>query len=365
MLFLGTAMSIGVVAFWIALGIGIAALAGFTATNQLFQYPMFTIGVGVIIALMAVGMCGLFAVRLPNFVYAINPGHDSAAGSVGFGVMTAVLSTPCTAPFMGAAAAAAAVMTPTRTLLVFAAIGLGMALPYQILSMAPRLVDRMPRTGPASELIKQVMGLLMLAAAAFFVGTGISGLLTRPPAPPSLLHWWVVAAFGVAAGGWLAWRTLRITRRPGPRLVFGTVGVAILAISAFIGLRLTDRGPIDWTYYTPERFASAQSEGKVILMDFTAEWCLNCKALEKTVLYDDRVVTLVAEEAVLPIKVDLTGNNPDGNAMLKAVERLTIPLLVVFDAKGDEVFKGDFYTVEQVVTALNAAQSPPLAQRGP
>ncbi|MCP3902306.1 MAG: DUF255 domain-containing protein [Planctomycetes bacterium] len=360
---LGTTMSLGVVAFWLALGLGIALVSGFTATNQLFQYPAFTIGVGVFIVFMAVGMCGLFSVRLPRFVYSINPSHDTAIGSFGFGIMTGILSTPCTAPFMGAAAAYAATIHPAQTLVIFACIGIGMALPYQVLSTFPHLVERMPRTGPSSELIKQVMGLLLLAAGAYFVGTGISGLLVAPPQPPSRLFWWVVAAFGVGAGAWLAWRTFRISSHAGFRVVFGGAGILIIAISAWIGMTMTNAGPIGWIYYTPERFAEAKNDGSVVLMDFTAEWCLNCKALEAGVLHDERVVEVLRENDVVPIKVDLTGNNPDGNAMLKAADRVTIPLLVIFDPAGMETFKGDFYTVDQVVEAIRAAQGQQVARR--
>ena len=359
-------MSLGVVAFWIGLGAAIALLAGFTSTNQLFQYPAFTITVGVIIALMSIGMCGLFSIRLPQFVYAINPGHDTYHGSFAFGIMTAVLSTPCTAPFMGAAAAWSATQTPSTVLCVFGSIGSGMALPYLILSAFPKLIDRMPRTGPASELIKHVMGLLMLAAAAFFIGVGISGAMVDPPNPPSRLYWWFVGAFGVAAGGWLTYRTIQISAKTLNRAVFGSIGAAMLAISAFGSVMLIDKGPIDWVYYTADRFDTAKSDGHVVLMEFTAEWCLNCKALEKSVLRNPRVVEALATNDVIPIKVDLTGNNEDGNAMLGEVKRLTIPLLVIFAPDGREVFKGDFYTVNQVVEAIrNARGDTAIASRAP
>lgn len=363
---LGIAMSLGVVAFWMGLGTAIALLAGFTSTNQLFQYPAFTITVGVIIALMSIGMCGLFSIRLPQFVYAINPGHDTYHGSFAFGIMTAVLSTPCTAPFMGAAAAWSATQTPSTVLCVFGSIGSGMALPYLILSAFPKLIERMPRTGPASELIKHVMGLLMLAAAAFFIGVGISGAMVDPPNPPSRLYWWFVGAFGVAAGGWLTYRTIQISAKTLNRAVFGSIGAVMLAISAFGSVMLIDKGPIDWVYYTADRFDTAKSDGHVVLMEFTAEWCLNCKALEKSVLRNPRVVEALATNDVIPIKVDLTGNNEDGNAMLGEVKRLTIPLLVIFAPDGREVFKGDFYTVNQVVEAIrNARGDTAIASRAP
>ncbi len=360
-LLLGFSMFLGVIAFWIALGGAlsgaVASIKGFTATNQLFQYPWFTISVGVIIAIMAVGMAGLFTVRLPQAVYMFNPRQDSLHGSFLFGVMTAVLSTPCTAPFMGAAAAWALKQPTTIVLTVFFAIGFGMGVPYFILSAFPKLVDKMPRTGPASEVIKQVMGLLMLAAAAYFIGVGLSGALVRPPDPPDRLYLWVVAALVAAAGGWLVLRTFQITQSTARRSVFAGLGAGMIALSVIGGARLTEQGPIKWIYYTPQRLASAQSAGKVVVMEFTAEWCLNCKALEESVLRQERVASLLNSEGVAPIKVDLTGNNLEGNAMLRNVDRLTIPLLVIFAPDGREVFKGDFYTIDQVVNAVEAARS--------
>jgi thiol:disulfide interchange protein DsbD len=354
---LGIAMACGVVGFWLGLGGLIAGFSAFTATNQLFQYPVFTVAVGLFIAFMAIAMCGLFSVRLPQFVYAVNPSHETHTGSFVFGIMAAILSTPCTAPFMGAAAAWAATKTPALVLITFAAIGSGMALPYLVLAASPRLIERMPRTGPASELIKQVMSLLMLAAAAYFVGVGLSGWMTKAPDPPGRMYWWAVSGFGIAAGAWLAHRTFRITRRPLRRLSWGGFGALIVLISASIGVRMTDSGPVAWTYYTAERFAAAKGQGDVVVMEFTAEWCLNCKALEESVLRSPRVVALLNGPGVEPIKVDLTGNNTAGNQMLREVQRLTIPLLVVFRPDGREVFKADFYTADQVLQAVERARS--------
>jgi thiol:disulfide interchange protein len=360
-LLLGFSMFLGVVAFWIALGgaLGgaVASIKGFTATNQLFQYPWFSISVGVIIGIMAVGMAGLFTVRLPQAVYMFNPRQDSLHGSFLFGVMTAILSTPCTAPFMGAAAAWALKQPTAIVLMVFFAIGFGMGVPYFILSAFPKLVDKMPRTGPASELIKQVMGLLMLAAAAYFIGVGLSGTLVDPPDPPSRLYLWVVAAIVAAAGAWMVWRTFAITSSATRRSIFGGLGAALVVAGAVGGAWLTDPGPIKWIYYTPERFAEAKTEGKIVVMEFTAEWCLNCKALEQGVLQTDRVASILNSDGVAPIKIDLTGNNIEGNNMLTAVQRRSIPLLVIFAPDGREVFKGDFYTIEQVVSAVEGAKN--------
>ncbi|MCI5124220.1 MAG: DUF255 domain-containing protein [Candidatus Electrothrix sp. AR5] len=349
---LGVFMSLGVLVFWLGLGVMIALVSGFSATNQLFQYPIFTITVGLVIAAMAGGMFDFFSLQLPAFVYMIHPEQDTLKGSFGLGILAAVLSTPCTAPFMGAAAAWASTQPPASTLAVFASIGIGMALPYFLLSVSPHLVSKMPKTGPASVLVKQVMGLLMLAAAAYFVGVGVEVLLSSPSDPSGKLYWWPVMFFAFCAGGWTAWRTVQIASGKKIKCFFTGLGLAMMLVSVLGVFHLTHTGPIDWTYYTPERLESAQEEGQTVVMVFTAEWCLNCKVLEQGILDTPKIVKLLDDERVLPMKVDITGNNPDGKAKLKEVGSLTIPLLIVVDPKGKQVYKSDYYTVDQVYNAV-------------
>ena len=352
---LGLAMFLGVLVFWVLLGALISLVSDFSATNQLFQYPVFTILVGLLIGVMATGMFGFFNVRLPNFFYMINPAQDTLKGSFGLGILAAILSTPCTAPFMGAAAAWAATQPPTTTLATFAAIGAGMALPYLVLSAKPTWVEKMPKTGPASNLIKQTMGLFMLAAAVYFIGVGVATVFAKPPNPATKIYWWPVTLFCAAAGAWLAYRTFRITARVKPRAIYAGIGVMIMALSVWGAVQLTDPGPIDWVYYTPERFAEAAGENKVIVMFFTAEWCLNCKALEHGVFKDPKIAALFQKDGMVAMKVDITGNNPAGKAKLKKVGTLTIPLLVIFSPDGKQVFKSDFYTADQVYAAVTKA----------
>jgi thiol:disulfide interchange protein DsbD len=131
--------------------------------------------------------------------------------------------------------------------------------------------------------------------------------------------------------------------------------VAIVAFSGWGAVQLTDLGPVNWVYYTPQRFSEACANRKVIVMVFTAEWCLNCKALEQGVFKNPDIVTLLARKGIVPMKVDITGNNPAGKAMLKEVGTLTIPLLVIFSPNGQQLFKSDFYTADQVYEAVNKA----------
>ena len=374
---LGVVMSLGVITFWMVLGILVAALTSFDGPSQLFSYPSFTIGVGVFIAVMAIGMCGLFAVRLPNWVYSINPKHDSVSGSFGFGVMTAVLSTPCTAPFMGTALAWATKQSPAVSLATFAAIGGGMALPYLVLAANPALVQKMPRTGPSSELLKQVMGLGMLSAAAYFIGVGITTLLTPVGQPASQLYWLPVMLLLAATGGWLAIRTVKIATvwraTPVVMVVLGSVLAIATLGEAFVVVQQQGASPdenrsggdgkhIDWVYYTPESFKKAMDNDQVIVVDFTAEWCLNCKVLERNVLHTADVAKYLRQADVVPMKVDLTVR--DGNPgwdFLRDEGYTGPPLLVVFSKDGKRVLKSNAYTIGQVQNAIKDGGSQAVA----
>ncbi len=129
----------------------------------------------------------------------------------------------------------------------------------------------------------------------------------------------------------------------------------MIAFSAWGAVRLTDQGPTDWVYYTEKRFEAATSGHKVIVMVFTAEWCLNCKVIEQGVLNSPKIVALFERDDIVPMKVDITGNNPAGKAKLREVGNLTIPLLVVFSPDGKQIFKSDFYTVAQIQDAVTEA----------
>lgn len=362
---LSTAMAGGIVAFWMVLGGLMASLRGFDAISALFQIPWVTLGIGLLVAFMAIAMSGFFTFALPGFVYAFEPKHDSMGGSFMVGIMTAVLSTPCTGPFMGASLGwAQAIESVVMLLLIFLAIGVGMAAPYVVLASLPELVKKVPKAGPASELVKQTMGLLLLAAALYFICTGLAGLFGWR----SMAYWWIVVLPAIAAGLWLMWRTVRISRRTSNRLIFGSIGAAIVAISAgvghvFAGVALSnDEVPMmDWPLYSAQAEREAIAEGKVVVLKFTAHWCLSCKVLEKAVLSSPRVVDRLSRPDVRVLSVDITGGEPEQKERLKEAGSVTIPLLVVMapngarDPAGEEIFRSDAYTIQQVIDAVDEA----------
>lgn len=373
-LYLGLWMAAGVVAFWLALSIP-AILIG--DPSRVFGIWWVTFGLGVLIGAMALGLMGLFQLTLPQALYAVNPKADTAWGSFVFGIMTAILGLPCFGFVAGALLAAAATLPKIATFAIFAGLGVGMALPYLVLSARPGLVHKIPRTGPASDLLKQVMGLLLLGAAVFFAGTGLIALVIEKPWMGRQLHWWVIVLCCVAAAVWMVARTFQITPRPGPRGIFTVIGLVVAVLPTLFALSLTgnakasylaqaearaaaDEGRVltgVWMDWTPRLLERARESGKIVVVDFTADWCFNCKGLKATVLGLDPVKSELAKGDVVLLTVDLTSTVAPGWEYLESLGQTGIPLLVIYTPGRDQPWMSNAYTPALVMEALAKARS--------
>mgnify|MGYP006270431231 FL=1 len=361
---LGLWMALGVVAFWVGIGLPAAFLTAFVDPSRLFGIWWVTAGIGLLIAVLAVGLMGAFEIRLPRALYAVEPRADSAWGSFLFGVMTAVLGLPCFGFVAGALLAGAATMPTWEVLTIFTSIGVGMAAPYLVLSANPRLLSKMPKAGPASDLVKQVMGLLLLAAGAYFAGAGALAAVQTFELGPlpwwgKVVHWWFVALFAVLAGGWLLVRTVAITKSLLRRSIFAVVGVILGGAAVAYASSATIAARDDfWIPYSPELLADARADGDVVVLDFTAEWCLNCKALKARYLNVDPVKSELLAGDVTPMIVDLTADAAPGWDKLDQLGFTGIPLLVIYGPgfEGDEFWSANAYTGNQVLRGLARAR---------
>lgn len=276
--------------------------------GQIFTNKWFTIAMALIVGVMGVGMMGLFTIKLPQSVYMLNPSHDSVHGNFLMGVLTAVLSTPCTGPLLGATIAWAATRPPGIALGTLVTMGLGMAFPYALLIAFPKLIDRMPRSGPGGELLKQVMGIILVAVAIFLAGN-----LT-----PAKWPWYAIGA--VAAAGWI-WSIvggLRVLRTPRAKAINAVFSLGALVLTIWIVSIMIRPGPIPWAVFAnvPEqeirdRVKKELAEGRSVVIDFTAKWCTNCIVIERTILNSETGRRLLNSPGTVPIKVDLTSAKPD------------------------------------------------------
>ncbi len=376
-LMLGWWMAIGVVAFWVAIGLPVIMFRTFSDPSRIFGIWWLTAGIGALIGLMGIGIMGLFTINLPQAVYSVNPKAETAWGSFLFGVMTGVLGLPCFGFVAGALLAGTATLPAFTIMTIFTCLGIGMAAPYLVLSAKPGLVDKIPRTGPGSELVKQVMGLLLLAAAAYFIGSGLIALTNDYPYVAEQLPWWAVALFAVLAGVWLMYRTIQITSKFVPRAIFAVMGLTIAGIATLYAIDTTSKArdtyetkqaaidaadtqavyiPGIWNEYSPAAFEKARADGKIVVLDFTAVWCLTCKALKATVLTRNPVKDALTADDVITFTVDLTSTKAPGWDYLYSLGQTGIPLLVIYTPGEEQPWLQNGYTSEQVMRALAEAR---------
>ncbi len=362
-LLLGFLTAFGVVLFWVTMGVLIVVFKAIPGVATLFTDAYFQLGIAVFVSVMGLGLLGAFEIKLPQALYAVNPRHDTVHGSILFGLMTAVLGTPCFGPFAGAVLGWAT-QQPSNfvPLATFVSIGVGMALPYVVLAAWPGLIAFIPRTGPASELVKQVMGLLLLAASAFFYGVSFLILQADHPGLKGNLHWCLVAAMCVVAGGWIVIRAFGITRSLPRRAVFTVVGLAIASASVWWAYRQVNKVNL-WTTWTAEVEARAKADGKVIVTDYTAIWCINCKFLE--VLFEDSDVEIALRDPRnAALQVDLTPKDAPGWAKMSEIHEVGIPV-ATFEGPGTSydparIIKLRFgATVGDIKAAIAAARGKP------
>ena len=380
---LGLAMAIGVAAFWIAVGIPVAVTAGSIDPSAIFSYWPVTLGLGVLLAAMGIGIMGVFTLNLPRSVYLINPKADSVGGSFMFGVMTAVLGLPCFGPIVGGLLAGGATLQWYEAMTVFAGLGVGMAAPYLVLSASPGLVKKLPQSGPAGELVKQAMGMLMIAAGVFFATTGFKTLFKIMPYLSADSEYLFATIVLVAAGLWIVFKARRAAKALVGKAVVGVVGAVIVGVSVWAAsgaisearanflereAALADAGdegeggvvPGVWMEFTEARLARARDEGYTVLVDFTADWCITCRAFKAQALDPEPARSRLREGDVVLLEADF--DRPAVKEFLKnELGRTGIPVWALYEPGAETAQPIDLPTtpgavVRRLDAAANAAE---------
>lgn len=343
LLALTLAFSLGIVAVFLLLGV-LILFASFSF-GQWLGYWWFTLPLGLLIIIMGIGMLGAFNLALPQRVYAFTPRQDTLAGNLGFGALTAILSTPCVGFFVVGAAGWALTQPTWLALLVFIMMGVGMALPYAVLAVFAGSLQHVPRTGPAAELVKQVMGGLLIAVGVWFI-TAVTA-----PAWDAWL-WVLIAELVTLAGAWAALRIWQITPSAAWRLAVAFVAVHAAAVTWLVAVNV-EEPTIDWRPYDEAVLQDAVDDGQSVVLEFTADWCVNCKVLERTTLQDELVIARLNAPDVLAMRVDLTSSdNEAGWLKLRRFGIRGIPFTAVYRPDGTTVKLDSVYTPGALLAAL-------------
>ncbi|MES2033163.1 MAG: protein-disulfide reductase DsbD domain-containing protein [Pseudomonadota bacterium] len=360
----GLAYLVGVLVTFLALaGALIALKAGGAAIGWGFQLqsPVAVAALAVVMLLVALNLSGVFeagtSLQNTGSGLAAKPG---LTGSVLTGVLAVVVAAPCTAPFMASAMGYALTQGAVVSLLIFAALGLGLAAPFVLLSFAPALLRRMPRPGPWMETLRHVLAFPMYGAVAWLIW--VLAQQTGPIGLANALGAGVLIAFA-------AWLFGLAQRRPPAPIVRGlaalaAVGaIALIALLAFEkpavaapGAAASETAEVPYEAWTADRVAALQAEGRPVFVNFTAAWCVTCQVNEKTSLGTKTVAEALKRNNAVYLKGDWTNRDAAIAAALAEHGRAGVPLYLVYGAKGGEpVILPQLLTEGLVAEALDKA----------
>jgi thiol:disulfide interchange protein len=343
--------SLGMIAVFLVLAT-LAVVAGLGWGEQ-FGNDAFNITLAAIVFAMGLSFLGVWEIPIPGFVGGEKANElaakEGVAGAFSKGVITTVLATPCTGPFLGSSLAWALRQPPHVTYLLFTCVGLGMASPYLLIGAFPRLVRFLPKPGAWMDTFKQMMGFVLLGTVVFLM-TFIDAKFIVPT---------VALMFGIWAGCWWIGRTPGYAEA-GVRLrawLGGTTFAMLIGLISFNLLAGPSKAVLPWKPYTLETLAELADQKKTVMVDFTANWCLVCKTLKSTVLDTEPVRKTVDSNKVVPLLADWTDTDPEIKKMLTALGSESLPVLAIFPAGRPNhpiVFR-EPYTRSMLIKALEEA----------
>jgi thiol:disulfide interchange protein len=362
MLALGAVFGAGMLLVYWALAI--AAMALDLSWGQQFQSFNFMVVMISIVFAFGLSLLGVFTLGVPKQVNALaaGMGREGLRNAFFNGMLATLLATPCTGPFLGSTLAWTLSQTHLTIFLIFTMLGLGMAIPYVILTGFPKLLVFVPKPGPWMETFKQAMGfLLMITVVYLMISVERHRLL-------------FVNAFLVFVGiaAWYWGRYAKFGQKPVKRWATVVVTVAIVALGAQLSLGTmqgafaptdsAEKGEAERIAWEQE-FDSHIKAGRTVFVDFSATWCPNCLWNEKMVFQSDEIRELMKKKGVVTMIADITNDSPRTRMLEKLRKKLggrSLPFLAVFpsDRPDKPITRPDIVTIGTMREIFNSVPDP-------
>jgi thiol:disulfide interchange protein/DsbC/DsbD-like thiol-disulfide interchange protein len=351
----GVAYAAGVIVSFAALGalmLGLRAAGEQLGWGFQLQSPAVVAGLATLFTLLGLNLAGLFEFGglLPSGVAAMEARHPAVNAFLS-GVIAVAVASPCTAPFMGASLGFAIGLPAVEALLVFVAIGIGMALPYLAASWVPAIARLLPRPGAWMDVFRKLMAFPMFATVAWLVW--VLGQQSGIDGAAALLVLLVALAMVVWALG-LQGRT---------RTVLATLSLVCLGALAWVaGPSVTRPMPATnasaasgpWQAWEPGRVDQLLAGGQPVFVDFTAAWCVTCKYNEKAVLTRDDVLGQLSARKVALLRADWTRRDPAITAALAQLGRNGVPVYVFYSNNHPPLVLTEVLSTGEVLAAIAA-----------
>jgi len=322
---LGLTFCLGILLFFACLAAANIILQLFYGTvlqwGDPLRIPSFVMLIAFVLIVLALFMFGVFTIVLPSSVAGKSGSQKGYAGAVGMGFLAAILSTPCSFAILAAAFAwAQAQPLPVGTIAIMF-IGIGMALPYAILTSIPALLKNIPRPGQWMELFKQAIGFVLLIIAVKLIAA------LPQVRRMDVLYFAVVLSFCAWMwGSWVGYNT-----KPVRKWLIRMIAVILAIFAGRVFLPAPTGELIDWQKYDSASIQTALTNGRPVLIKFTADWCLVCQAVDKIVYSREDIAKLLEQKNVLTIKADTTVKDYHATLALKNIyNEPGVPVTVLF-----------------------------------
>jgi thiol:disulfide interchange protein/DsbC/DsbD-like thiol-disulfide interchange protein len=338
----GLVFAAGVISSMLALAAVLLALrAGGEEIGWGFQLqsPLFVTLLIYLLLAVGLNLSGVFEVGggLAGIGDGLTRG-DGYGASFFTGLLTTLVATPCTAPFMAPALGAALTQPAINALCIFAALGLGLALPYVLLSFAPWMRRVLPKPGAWMDTLKQVFAFPIYASAAWLLW-----VLSHETSSFGL----GAALAGIVLIGLAAWAYQKSNSSSGGgRITVLATAIVALILAILLPVRFADQavaaptdsasniqGADEWQPYSAAKVAELNAAGRPLLVNFTASWCLTCLVNERNAFSDSAVQEIFRNKKVVLMKGDWTNRDPAITHALAEFGRAGVPLYVVYNSK--------------------------------
>ncbi len=319
-----------------------------------FQDPYFLIFLIVILILFIANLLGIFEISFDQFtVNFLNKKITNAEGKKNIfipnflsGILAVLLATPCSAPILGSAISFALTKTIFDIFLIFAAIGIGFALPYIILIIAPKLIFFLPRPGVWMLKVKKLMALLLAITAVWLVYVLSHNI-------------GVVQALGVTILALLLLVCFEIKSKILKLFAFAAIFGMIFAIptQAPKPVAPEENGQSIWINFDEKLIHQFVMRGKVVVVDVTADWCITCKVNKLTVLNSKEIIEKLNGDNIVMMRADIT--KPDAEVMnfLRKHNRFAIPFNAVYGPSAKNgLLTSEFLTKKELLELIDQAQ---------
>ena len=318
----------------LGISLSYAALGAVTASAGVLlgawlQQPVVLIVIAGTIVALALSMFGLYDLRLPSVVtQRLGRSSSGMLGAFSMGLVFGLIAAPCVGPFVGGLILFVTQQgDPRLGFLLFFILGLGMGLPYVVLGMAAQRVTQLPKAGPWLIWSKNVLGVILLGLALYFLR----------PLLPSRVLWLAVVTLLAGAGLYLGW----LERSPARGLRFLWVRRVVGSLCDVSALVMAWPRPqaavtlVNWESYTEAAFAQAQRAGRPIIVDVYADWCLPCVEMDHVTFHHPDVVKALG--SVETFRLDVTDEvSADGERLITRYGIYGAPTILLFDRSGTE-----------------------------